>query len=57
MLALSMAQQGATGYSGQGAPLSAEELQQLVAPIVDKIVKAALKAGKVTGPFSPPNPE
>src|SRR6516165_6278346 len=26
-------QQPATGYSGQGAPLSAEELQQLVAPI------------------------
>jgi hypothetical protein len=27
------AQQGTTGYSGQGAPLSADELQQLVAPI------------------------
>jgi Protein of unknown function (DUF3300) len=27
------AQQGATEYSGQGAPLSADELQQLVAPI------------------------
>jgi hypothetical protein len=26
-------QQGPTGYSGQGAPLSADELQQLVAPI------------------------
>ncbi len=24
---------GSTGYSGQGAPLSADELQQLVAPI------------------------
>jgi hypothetical protein len=27
------AQQGANGYSGQGAPVSAEELQQLAAPI------------------------
>jgi hypothetical protein len=27
------AQEGSTGYSGQGVPLSAEELQQLVAPI------------------------
>src|SRR5271154_649012 len=26
-------QPASTGYSGQGAPLSAEELQQLVAPI------------------------
>jgi hypothetical protein len=27
------AQQGPTGYSGQGAPLTAEELQQLLAPV------------------------
>jgi uncharacterized protein DUF3300 len=41
------AQQGATGYSGQGAPLSAEELQQLAAPIAlypDSLVAQILGA-------------
>jgi hypothetical protein len=41
------AQQGATGYSGQGAPLSADELQQLVAPIAlypDSLVAQILGA-------------
>jgi hypothetical protein len=38
---------GATGYSGQGAPLSADELQQLVAPIAlypDALVAQILAA-------------
>ena len=38
---------GSTGYSGQGAPLSAEELQQLVAPIAlypDSLVAQILGA-------------
>jgi len=38
---------GSTGYSGQGAPLSAEELQQLVAPIAlypDALVAQVLGA-------------
>ena len=41
------AQQGTTGYPGQGAPLSAEELQQLVAPIAlypDSLVAQILGA-------------
>jgi hypothetical protein len=41
------AQQGATGYSGQGAPLSADELQQLLAPIAlypDSLVAQILGA-------------
>jgi len=40
-------QQGATGHSGQGAPLSAEELQQLLAPIAlypDSLVAQILGA-------------
>ena len=44
-------QQGATGYSGQGAPLSADELQQLLAPIAlypDSLV--ALILGAATFP-------
>src|ERR1700744_4818997 len=38
---------GSTGYSGQGAPLSANELQQLVAPIAlypDALVAQVLGA-------------
>src|SRR5260370_33311673 len=41
------APQGAPGYSGQGAPLSAEELQQLLAPIAlypDSLVAQILGA-------------
>jgi hypothetical protein len=41
------AQQGAAGYSGQGAPLSADELQQLLAPIAlypDSLVAQILGA-------------
>ncbi len=41
------APQGANGYAGQGAPLSAEELQQLVAPIAlypDALVAQVLGA-------------
>ncbi len=41
------AQTGSTGYSGQGAPLNAEELQQLVAPIAlypDALVAQVLGA-------------
>ena len=41
------ATQGTTGYSGQGAPLSAEDLQQLVAPIAlypDSLVAQILGA-------------
>jgi hypothetical protein len=41
------AQPGATGYSGQGAPLSADELQQLLAPIAlypDSLVAQILGA-------------
>ena len=41
------AQQGSTGYSAQGAPLSAEELQQLLAPIAlypDSLVAQILGA-------------
>src|SRR5258705_8205635 len=41
------AQQGNTGYSGQGAPLTAEELQQLLAPIAlypDSLVAQILGA-------------
>jgi hypothetical protein len=41
------AQQGASGYSGQGAPLSADELQQLLAPIAlypDSLVAQILGA-------------
>ena len=41
------AQQGTTGYSGQGAPLSADELQQLLAPIAlypDSLVAQILGA-------------
>ena len=41
------AQTGSTGYSGQGAPLTAEELQQLVAPIAlypDALVAQVLGA-------------
>jgi Protein of unknown function (DUF3300) len=41
------AQQGAPGYSGQGVPLNAEELQQLVAPIAlypDALVAQVLAA-------------
>src|SRR5258708_15519370 len=40
-------QTGSAGYSGQGAPLSAEELQQLVAPIAlypDSLVAQILGA-------------
>jgi hypothetical protein len=40
-------QEGSAGYSGQGAPLSAEELQQLVAPIAlypDSLVAQILAA-------------
>src|SRR5258708_30999448 len=40
-------QTGSTGYSGQGVPLSAEELQQLVAPIAlypDSLVAQILGA-------------
>ena len=40
-------QTGSTGYSGQGVPLSAEELQQLVAPIAlypDSLVAQILAA-------------
>ena len=41
------AQTGSTGYSGQGAPLTAEELQQMVAPIAlypDALVAQILAA-------------
>src|SRR6267143_5889804 len=41
------AQQGSPGYSGQGVPLNAEELQQLVAPIAlypDALVAQVLAA-------------
>jgi hypothetical protein len=40
-------QTGSTGYSGQGVPMSAEELQQLVAPIAlypDSLVAQILGA-------------
>src|ERR1700730_5158890 len=40
-------QTGSTGYSGQGVPLSAEELQQLLAPIAlypDSLVAQILAA-------------
>jgi hypothetical protein len=46
-LAQQSAQQGAPGYSGQGVPLNAEELQQLVAPIAlypDAVVAQVLAA-------------
>jgi hypothetical protein len=42
-----VAQSGQSGYSGQGAPLSAQELQQLVAPIAlypDSLVAQVLAA-------------
>ena len=47
------AQQGATGYSGQGAPLSAEDLQQLLAPVAlypDSLVAQILGAATHSQP-------
>ena len=44
---------GSTGYSGQGAPLTAPELQQLVAPIAlypDALVAQILGARDLPGP-------
>jgi hypothetical protein len=44
---------GSTGYSGRGAPLSAEELQQLVAPIAlypDALVCTDSGGRNVSGP-------